>query len=741
MKQNDLTNTFIENCKDLFWTVNPNYDLVYANKSYLKLVEELTGAKKSLSESVPLDIFGEEYIEKWKKHYQDAFQGNVLEIENHYYHPQSNEIRFFYITFQPLLAEDNTVIGVACQSKDVTDFRKQQNEKNQMIDYSLDVFCTVNESGNFVNVSAAAEVLWGYLPEELIGKPYTDLVLEEDASKTIAIAELIMKGTNVRSFVNRYKKKEGGIAYNIWSVTWDATNKLTYCVARDGKEKIEEEEIIKQSEQRFRALVQEGSDLIALFDLEAKYIYVSPTSIPFFGINPEFLIGKNALDFVHPDDTSMIMEYLKKITTNKIVYIEPFRFQNQQKEWRWLETVLTNMLDNPAVRGIVSNSRDITDKVAERQRLKLLESVVTNTRDSVVITEVGSFDNPSSKIIFVNEAFTKMTGYTADEVLGKTPRILQGKNSDKDELVKLGRAMRNWQHYETTLINYKKCGEEYWVNFAVTPVANEKGIYTHWIAIERDVTEQKKVSLQLNKLNQSLQKYSTDLKRSNGELEQFAFVASHDLQEPLRMISSFMDLLKRKYGDVIDEKGHQYIHYATDGAKRMKQIILDLLEFSRAGKPLASMGQVDINDVLSEFMHLRRQVISEKKAIITTRPMPIITNHRAAITQIFHCILDNALKYCTLEKAPNIAIDAEESALEWKFAIKDNGIGIATQFHEKIFIIFQRLHNKEDYSGTGIGLSVAKRHIEFLGGRIWLDSTPEKGSTFYFIIPKIKSNE
>jgi PAS domain-containing protein len=149
------------------------------------------------------------------------------------------------------------------------------------------------------------------------------------------------------------------------------------------------------------------------------------------------------VDFLLPEDVKRTLFYLKKIKTENRLTVEPFCFQNSKKEWRWMETVLTNMLDNPAVNGIVANSRDSTDKIKEEQKLKLLESVVKNTNDAVLITEAEPVDEPGPRIIFVNDAFTKMTGYTAAEVLGKTPRILQGPNSDKKELSKLSSALRN----------------------------------------------------------------------------------------------------------------------------------------------------------------------------------------------------------------------------------------------------------------------------------------------------------
>lgn len=318
----------------------------------------------------------------------------------------------------------------------------------------------------------------------------------------------------MKSFVNRYKKKNGGLAYNLWSARWDETTQLRYAVARDCKEKIEQEEAVKQSEQRFKALIQEGSDLVAILTAEGDYSYVSPSSSSVLGIAPEEFIGKNPLDFIHPDDVEAIVAGLQKIAHQKRVAIKPFRFLDHDKQWRWIETVLTNMLDNPAVNGIVTNSRDITSKIEEEHTSKLLKSVITNTNDAVMITEAEPFDDPGPRIIYVNEAFTKMTGYEPDDVIGKSPRILQGPNSNKEELKKLGRALRNWEPFETTTINYKKNREEFWINFTVTPVANDKGRYTHWIAIERDVTEQKIKELEIELLAQISEDFSTEIELS-----------------------------------------------------------------------------------------------------------------------------------------------------------------------------------------------------------------------------------
>jgi PAS domain S-box-containing protein len=488
---NQYKDLLLDQTNDLIWSVDKNLCLVYANKAYLNLMKEVTGVEKELNTPVLMEGFGKGNVERWKDHYLRALSGERFEIEEHYYHPETNDLQYGYITFTPIRNDDKEVICVACHSLDFTATMRQKDQASRLMNASLDVFCTINEDGNFIYVSEAAKSLWGYNPEEIINTPYITLVIEEDIPKTNNIANAIISGQEIKSFVNRYKCKDGHIAYNLWSARWDEKAKLMYCVARDAKETLEQKRQLELSEERFKALVQEGSDLIAILDIEGNYIYVSPTSYATLGIPQEDFLGKNSLDFIHPDDRQKCLQFLQRTISEKTVKTSPFRVLNSKGGWSWTETVLTNMLDNPAVGGIVANSRDITEKVQEERQRRLLESVITHTNDAILITEAEPLDEPGPKIIYVNEAFTKMTGYTAEEVIGQTPRILQGPNSDKDALKKLGKALRNWEPYEITTINYKKNGEEFWINFSVNPVADETGWYTHWIAIERNVTEQK----------------------------------------------------------------------------------------------------------------------------------------------------------------------------------------------------------------------------------------------------------
>lgn len=266
-------------------------------------------------------------------------------------------------------------------------------------------------------------------------------------------------------------------------------------------------------------------------------------------------------------------------------------------------------------------------------------------------------------------------------------------------------------------------------------IRDENGKATRVLGATRDITERKKNETLLLELNTRLKQRADELAASNVELERFAYIASHDMQEPLRMITSFLQLFKKKYEDQIDETAEQYIHFAMDGADRMKKLIMDLLQYSRVGSNKDNFSEVDTNVLLKEVVNVFMSRIDEMKATVLVGDLPSVTANRIQVFQLFQNLLGNALKYHSGE-SPLIEINGQEEATHYQFRVKDNGIGIKPIFFEKIFVLFQRLHHKNEYSGTGIGLSICKKIVERHGGRIWVESEPGKGSCFYFTISK-----
>ena len=260
-----------------------------------------------------------------------------------------------------------------------------------------------------------------------------------------------------------------------------------------------------------------------------------------------------------------------------------------------------------------------------------------------------------------------------------------------------------------------------------SPLLDAEGTYCGRIWYFYDITERKRAK---EKLKLTL----ADLERSNRELEQFAYVASHDLQEPLRMVSSYTQLLARRYQGKLGADADEFIAYAVDGANRMQGLINDLLAYSRVGARVKGFEPADCTAVLDQALANLKAAIDKNGAVVTHDPLPTVMADNLQLVQLFQNLIGNAIKF-HVEEPPRIHILAEQKGNEWVFSIRDNGIGIEPQYAERIFVIFQRLHAREEYPGTGIGLAICKKIVERRGGRIWVESQPGIGSTFYFTIP------
>jgi PAS domain S-box-containing protein len=272
-----------------------------------------------------------------------------------------------------------------------------------------------------------------------------------------------------------------------------------------------------------------------------------------------------------------------------------------------------------------------------------------------------------------------------------------------------------------------KDGSHFWARYEATAAQDADGAPVSRAVIS-DITGRKLAEEKLRRLN-------VELLSSNRDLEQFAYVASHDLQEPLRMVISFTQLLARRYEDKLDEKGLQFIAYAVDGATRMQRLIDDLLTFSRVGTKGLPTVPTDSRAIVDKALGNLQVALEESGAVVTVGDLPTVRADSIQLVQLFQNLVANAIKFSRSGEAPRIAISAENLGGEWRFAVRDSGIGIDPQYADKIFVIFQRLHTREEYPGTGIGLAVCKRIVERHGGRIWVESILGQGATFFFTVP------
>jgi light-regulated signal transduction histidine kinase (bacteriophytochrome) len=252
--------------------------------------------------------------------------------------------------------------------------------------------------------------------------------------------------------------------------------------------------------------------------------------------------------------------------------------------------------------------------------------------------------------------------------------------------------------------------------------------------IVAELAEVRQARSQIEWVNEQLKVQAEELTRSNRDLEQFAYVASHDLQEPLRKVASFCQLLQRRYQGQLDERADQYIAFAVDGAQRMQRLINDLLAFSRIGRITAGFTEVDLDRVLAEVQS-QLEVRAGEEAEITWSGLPTVEGEEPLLTTLFVNLIGNSLKFRRPDVPPVVRVTARREGDEWLINVRDNGIGIEAEFADKVFVIFQRLHGRDAYEGTGIGLAIVKKIVEYHGGRIWLDHDVEEGTSINFTLP------
>ena len=376
---------------------------------------------------------------------------------------------------------------------------------------------------------------------------------------------------------------------------------------------------------------------------------------------------------------------------------------------------------------VVSTSRRLEREIEQRKKAEeeraLRDRSINSATNGILIADARQPDMPT---VYCNAAFEKITGYAAEEVLGQNCRFLQGTEHQQPGLDAIRQAIRQGTEAKAELRNFRKDGSLFWNELYIAPVKDPQGRLTHFIGIQTDITQRKHQEIELaNK--------TRELAQSNAELQQFAYVASHDLQEPLRMVASYTQLLGKRYRGKLDQDADEFIGYAVDGATRMQRLIRDLLEYSRVGAERQSFEETDCELVFQQAMQNLSASVREHHAEVTHDPLPTVQASPTHLIQVFQNLIGNALKFQG-DAPPKIHVGAKALPDGWEFSVRDNGVGMPGDQLDRIFAIFQRLHGQSEYPGTGIGLAICKRIVGKYGGQIWAESEPGQGSTFYFTL-------
>jgi PAS domain S-box-containing protein len=438
------------------------------------------------------------------------------------------------------------------------------------------------------------------------------------------------------------------------------------------------------------------------------------------GYDREEFVGHNITEF-HVDK-EVISGILRRLKNNEELHGVEARMRCKDGGVKYVSINSCVYRDDERFLHTRCVTLDLTDQKRATEVQERLSAIVENSDDAIISKDLNGI------IRSWNRGAERIFGYTPEEIIGRhisTLAVPERIDEIPDILSHLARGERV-DHYRTK--RKTKEGKVLTISLTVSPVRDASGVITGASKIARDITEREDQERALEQAN-------VVLRQANDDLQQFAYSASHDLQEPLRMVSTYSELLKKEFGAQLGPTADEYIAYAIQGAQRMEQLLTDLRAYTLAStSDQIPATEVDAGAMLDKALGNLQASIKDSGASITRSDLPHVKLHEFQMEQLFQNLIGNAIRYRS-KAPPQIHVAAQRRDREWIFSVQDNGIGIDSQYKEQIFELFKRLHSSAAYPGTGLGLSICKRIVERAGGRIWVESEPGRGSTFFFTLP------
>lgn len=645
---------------------------------------------------------------------------------------------------------EGQIIGYISTNRDITNkvlaekaLQESEEKYRTMIETAQEGIWIVDVQRSTKYVNARMAEMLGYEPAEMISKPWQYFIIEEEKF------DLNSKNQNRKgkkllrdSYEYTLKRKDGT---SLWVIINSAplidhsgkfSGSLNMLTDISKRKKAEED--LAESELRYKELVSNAKSIILKMDTKGRFIFVNEFAQNFFGYKKEELIGKTAFETIVPKTDSTGRDMEKMIED---IYKDPDKFsvninENKKKnsERVWIEWHNKALFDKDGKKmGHIAIGIDVTERKKSEDALQVARQKLNIALENAGIG-LWEWDLQTGEIIW-DERLEKMFGLNPGS-FGRTFTDFENLVHEEDmpHIQKsVRRTLEKGIPLETIFRIKMESGNLKYISSKAFLNKNKAGKPIRLCGVSFDITgmreETENLILELNE----------ELLRSNKELESFAYVASHDLQEPLRMVTSFTQMLEKHYKDKLDERGMEYIRFASDGAKRMYELLNGLLAYSRINKKGRMFYAVNMNLVVDTVLKNLSFKIAERKAIIKSRKLPRVLADESQMIQVLQNLISNSIRFSTATPRINISCRTEKD--QYVFSVKDKGIGIESQYFDRIFLIFQRLHPKDQFEGTGIGLAICKRIIERHGGKIWVKSEPENGSTFYFSIPRNTSLE
>jgi PAS domain S-box-containing protein len=645
------------------------------------------------------------------------------------------------IMLSPLESAEGTLVTAAI--RDISVRKAAEKHLGQMegryrglLEAAPDAMVVVNQGGEIVLLNVQAEKQFGYRRDELVGQKVKNIIpdgfaerLIADGTRTAAEALAQQIGTGIELIARRKNRTEFPIEIML-SPLESAEGTLVTAAIRDITMRKDAERHLAQMEGRYRGLLEAAPDAMVVVNQGGEIVLLNVQAEKQFGYSRDELVGQKVKNIIPEgfaerliaDGTRSAAEALaQQIGTG----IELLARRKNRSEFP-IEIMLSP-LESAEGTLVTAAIRDISVRRAAERHLAQMEGryrgLLEAAPDAMVVV------NQKGEIVLLNVQAEKQFGYSRDELVGqKVKNIIPQGFAERlvaDALRSVEDALAQQIGTGIELTGRRKDSSEFPIEIMLSPLESAEGILV--TAAVRDITTRK--TAEANLLNKM-----EELNRSNEELGQFAYIASHDLQEPLRMVASYTQLLSRRYKGKLDSDADEFIAFAVDGASRMQRLIQDLLAYSRVGTKGRDLLDISSEEALHQALINLRGAIEEKGALVTHDPLPAVVADDMQLIQLFQNLVGNAIKYQN-SGIPKVHISASRNgSKKWTFSVKDNGLGIDPQYFEKIFGMFQRLHKREEFAGTGIGLAICKKIVERHGGSISVESQPGQGSTFRFAL-------
>ena len=484
-------------------------------------------------------------------------------------------------------------------------------------------------------------------------------------------------------------------------------------------------------EMRLNLTLESITDGFYLLDRDCRFVYLNAPAESMLHRRRQDLLGRSVWDeFPETVGTQLEQEFRQAVQLGRKARFEVFYAPLQ---------IWFDIHAYPMEAGLAVYFHDVTERRLEQAQLRLLETAVARLNDMVVIMEAEPSEASGRRMVFVNDAFERQTGYSRQEAIGRTPELLWSPNTDRSELQRILAAMREYQAVRAEMLIRTKSGQDVWMETDITPLLDASGRCTHWVAVERDITErrqQRQLVLRLNdELEERVRLRTQQLARANKELESFAYSVSHDLRSPLNTIHGFSQLLAKIEAENISDKGKHYLQRIGAGVMQMGELIEGLLTLAQLSRDELKKETVDLSALARLITQQLREREPQRLADVHVQEALRAQGDPRLLSSVLQKLLDNAWKFTG--KTPSACIEvgcAPDAGGKSAFFVRDNGAGFDPAFSHKLFGTFERLHSPGDFPGTGIGLATVKRVVERHGGRVWAEGRVSEGATFYFTL-------